>query len=679
MAGKRSVKYDIESKDKTKAGVTSALRNLKGFDSSLQSMTKQWGSLLKFGAITGGLTAIVKGFGELNKAYDTQASAEAGLASAISRNPLLNGVSEKNLQDFASEIQRTARIGDEDLIPMLSKMASLGFDETQIEKTTEAALDMSSALGKDLESTLDQLIKTLGGTAGELGELHPALKDMSAEALRAGAGIEYLGEKFMGAAEDNLTPYGAAISDIKNNFGDLMEVMGRGLQSNGVFTGLLTFVGRLIGKWTDAISEIQKYRDAKRNIASEDALVAAQARVTVAQRNQDVSKEISEVDVTLLMQQAGFSDLAEFIVFDLISQGLSEFNANALVKYGEGDLLSKYLSASYRYNEDFNALTNELEDAQRNLARVEARLAPGSTGDGGSTGSGNTGTTSGSTSGYQSERNQTDGWVGAGRGHDLMRQQAQFDRATIYADDAEIEVPDSAWDKLTDGLKGSLDGLASVQAMATKGLTSFTDKLMDGDIWSKIIGLIIKFVGLGDILGEIFSMIGTFGDAIQGFIKPLLLAQTKPLADMLGVLGNVVGRILVPLIEILNPIINATAKAFEYLYNYGLRFLITGVIWAVEAIKALGKTIFYLVTFQWRKIKKVWTGGFSDPLEKIEPISTTDDYSGSSSGTGAAYTAQGDIYVYQTNNVGTLVGEDGMDEFTVLMRDRFERLDIIGA
>ena len=64
-----------------------------------------------------------------------------------------------------------------------------------------AAVNLSKALGISTEAAFRNVGRTMGGFAGELGELVPELKDLSVEALRSGEGIVLLGEKFEGTAE----------------------------------------------------------------------------------------------------------------------------------------------------------------------------------------------------------------------------------------------------------------------------------------------------------------------------------------------------------------------------------------------------------------------------------------------------------------------------------------------
>lgn len=156
------------------------------------------------------------------KAADTQLRAEAKLLNALKGRADI----QKRLMAQASEIQSRSLYGDEAIIEQQSFLAALGLTEEQISATMEAAVQLSAALGIDLGSAVKNLAKTYGGLTGELGESIPALRDLTAEELKAGGAIAYVNENYKGFAETAARTGTGPMQQLKNSLGDLAEQLG---------------------------------------------------------------------------------------------------------------------------------------------------------------------------------------------------------------------------------------------------------------------------------------------------------------------------------------------------------------------------------------------------------------------------------------------------------------------
>lgn len=132
----------------------------------------------------------------------------------------------KELQDFASQLQNASTIGDEVVLDQLAFAQAMGASVDQSKDILKAAADMSSALGIDLNSSVRNISKTLGGYAGELGEVIPELKNLTAEQLKAGLGVELLAGKYKGFALAATKTFGGGLEQLSNSVGDMFEKIG---------------------------------------------------------------------------------------------------------------------------------------------------------------------------------------------------------------------------------------------------------------------------------------------------------------------------------------------------------------------------------------------------------------------------------------------------------------------
>lgn len=220
-------------------GMNKAEKSLKGFSDKLANSIDRLGKKGLIGSIanvtiamkglTGSLSTVIKFAQEMGKAinecteaYKGQVIAERALDTAIQNNPFISGASSKALKEFASEMQKVSNYGDEELIPMMTNLVSLGRTESETMQIMSVAMDMSAGMGISLDTAITQLNATLNGSIGRLGQQNAELKGLTEEELRQGKAIEILGEKFKGLSSATAD----TSKQLKNIRGDFKEAIG---------------------------------------------------------------------------------------------------------------------------------------------------------------------------------------------------------------------------------------------------------------------------------------------------------------------------------------------------------------------------------------------------------------------------------------------------------------------
>ena len=160
---------------------------------------------------------------ECTNAYKNQLIAERALDTAIQNNPFVTGESSKALKQFASEMQKVSNYGDEQLIPMMTNLISLGRTESETMQIMSVAMDMSAGMGISLDTAINQLNATLNGNIGRLGQQNAELKGLTEEELKQGKAIEILGEKFKGLSGATAD----TSKQLQNIKGDFKEALGQ--------------------------------------------------------------------------------------------------------------------------------------------------------------------------------------------------------------------------------------------------------------------------------------------------------------------------------------------------------------------------------------------------------------------------------------------------------------------
>ena len=184
---------------------------------AMQGLTKSFNTVIKFAKDVG------KAINECTEAYKGQLIAERALDTAIQNNPFITGASSKALKQFASDMQRVTNYGDEELIPMMTNLVSLGRTESEVMQIMSVAMDMSAGMGISLDTAITQLNATLNGNIGRLGQQNAELKNLTEEELKQGKAIEILGEKFKGLSSATAD----TSKQLQNIKGDFKEALGQ--------------------------------------------------------------------------------------------------------------------------------------------------------------------------------------------------------------------------------------------------------------------------------------------------------------------------------------------------------------------------------------------------------------------------------------------------------------------
>ena len=172
---------------KIKVTLDGANKAAKGADKVSKGMSGLAKSALAAGAAYFGARGIINGVRSAVDAFAVQERAEQSLQTAL-------GKTSSKLLAQASALQQVTMFGDEATIQQMAFLGSIGMTEEQISKIIPVAMDLATATGMTLESAVRNTAKTFSGLAGELGELVPQLRDLTAEEMKAGKAVEVMAD-----------------------------------------------------------------------------------------------------------------------------------------------------------------------------------------------------------------------------------------------------------------------------------------------------------------------------------------------------------------------------------------------------------------------------------------------------------------------------------------------------
>lgn len=232
-------------------------------------------------------TAAVK---EMSEAYNTQKTAETALTQAAKNNPYLLSENVKHLKDYASELQSISTYGDEELLPFMAQLASAGRTEQEIMDIMSASINVASSGSMSLESAVKNLNKTFSGLSGELGEVNPQVKALSAEQLKNGDAVKVLAKQYDGMAKEVAKATGSS-EQLHNAIGDLKEEMGASLEK--AMSPLRAFFTELISGWANAKKAKREYEEASaQNAANKGTTASLELEIKELEKELDERKKL---------------------------------------------------------------------------------------------------------------------------------------------------------------------------------------------------------------------------------------------------------------------------------------------------------------------------------------------------------------------------------------------------
>jgi hypothetical protein len=222
---------DKKTRDKIEDQASSSGRRAgEGFEKNFNRSSRNIGKSLaaNFTKVVAGIAAAVTAFRTLNQSIDLAVQQEAAITRLNNQLKLTGDFSRQtslDLQAYAAQLQSISRFGDETILNQLALAKAFGANNEQAKEIVSTAIDLAAAFGIDLESATRNVAKTLGGFAGELGEVIPELKNLTQEQLQAGAGIDLLNKRFAGAGK-NINDFDNITARLGNTFGDTLEEIG---------------------------------------------------------------------------------------------------------------------------------------------------------------------------------------------------------------------------------------------------------------------------------------------------------------------------------------------------------------------------------------------------------------------------------------------------------------------
>jgi hypothetical protein len=244
----------------------------KGIEQSKQETSKFKNFLSKVGtAVVAAFSvrAIVNFGKSIVKAYNEASVVAAKLESQLTATGNAVGMTAKELQNYASELQKVTTFGDEETIDAMTRLLSFTSIQGEVfKKAIASAQDLATIMGTDLNSAVLQLGKALEDPNMGLTLLRRTgviftkeqtenIRKLVDEGKKYEAQMLILAEvqkKFGGAAKAAADTAAGSWRQLGNAFGDLLETIGKGTEKTKGFAKSLT-------DWINSLNKVFQSQD----------------------------------------------------------------------------------------------------------------------------------------------------------------------------------------------------------------------------------------------------------------------------------------------------------------------------------------------------------------------------------------------------------------------------------
>ena len=626
-----TVSVEIKGKEDVSTAAKKAATGLRDVGSSASSLASSFAPVAIAGAaVIGAIREIAQTVDECVVAFAENERASLAFNAAISQSGSITTAAASALTQFANEIAAMTGETGASVQSMETLLITSGRTEAEVRKLIEAAVDMSAATGKDLRSSVEQLNKTFGGTAGELGEIIPEMKSLTKEQLLAGEAVDLIAGKYDGLGEALANSVDVGLKNYKNAVTDLKAELG-GLISQGL-SPLRAWLTDIIRQWGEAAGAARNYTSA-------------------------MAKAKGGAGIDSFTEQ-------ELVALNKARLAFIEQRKGVLLQLREG-------------SDDFKTVTKQIDDAvadQQKIAtalldfsrsRAYAGYLPGeapalpSAAPGGSSG------------GSAAPAAVVDAVV---LGIETAFQGWNFE-GTVAASAGIGEMP---WAPAEDRSSGG-------SMLFGGGLAGLDDVL------GPLIDSFGSMFGSMSMLQSLLDPIGTILSGVMDILGPLIETLLTPLVGIFRILGQTLGRIVAPLFEMLGPIIKGIAEVFVWLYNKVLRPIGNGIITLFNVVANMvlgiwnGIVAAINAALGWAGVNLSYASYRALDQGHLSEISVGDlsaagsASSSSTTGANASYTQARDITVNVSVTTSALVGDDGIREFSLMIWREIKSAGVLGA
>lgn len=276
-------KVIIKSQNNISSGLNSAKKDVQSFSDSIESLGFNIKKILSTAAIGTAVGTLGKAVVEATKNFAEYERQVNQLKVALNND-------QKAFNDTLKIVEKFSKItssSKDEVLNMVSVLASLGKSTDEIEKITEASVALANVTGKDLNSSMEIMLDSLNGSVGEIEKYIPEVKNLTDEEKALGGAIDTVINKFGSLSKEmSSTSVSQSFKNIKDSFDSIGESLGSIISNtlSPVFSWMEEKLASIANTMKELKEESEDYQEAINNpsvLKFKDLLNAAQAEYSL--------------------------------------------------------------------------------------------------------------------------------------------------------------------------------------------------------------------------------------------------------------------------------------------------------------------------------------------------------------------------------------------------------------
>lgn len=172
-------------------------------------------------------TAAINAFKDSIKAGIESENAIAKFNASLRAAGFLSTETSNRFQKMALDLQAVTKYTDEQILSFTSLSLNYARTTDEAEKLTKAAIELSAATGKDVETSIQTLGATLQGSIGKLAKMEGGFNTLTSAQLKSGAALDLVLKRLNGLAAAEVNTFSGAIAQVGKQFGEMSEAIGK--------------------------------------------------------------------------------------------------------------------------------------------------------------------------------------------------------------------------------------------------------------------------------------------------------------------------------------------------------------------------------------------------------------------------------------------------------------------
>lgn len=219
-------------------------------------------SFLKVGAAITGIIAVGRGLTRFITSSVTASNEQEKAERKLLVSLNFRADKQKELIKLAQERQKATTFGDEETIEAQARLASvLGGNIDAVKQLTPLIQDFAIFMGMDLSQAAELVGKSVGSSTNALSRYGIQIEGAVGSSERLDSAVQALSSRFGGQAESLAAVGTGSLEQLKNQFGDIKEIIGEiSLElvgTQGELQQVLTDVEDILNALNDTVSETE--------------------------------------------------------------------------------------------------------------------------------------------------------------------------------------------------------------------------------------------------------------------------------------------------------------------------------------------------------------------------------------------------------------------------------------